>query len=206
MYQDISKIIAISGAPATYMSPDNTIHDIGQAIFANAPDVSSLTAGPNDDTPIQTLSFNFPNKAGTLLIKGTHVYCDVIPMGIKAADTAWHVAVHIETSMTQSFKDEFDKEMVNFSVISTDTSGFPNGPSSGVEVLRVNLTISWANVPYAQKLYASSNSVWASNYPTYKVRANTLTGHLQLLQVNAPLGISPHQVRETVNYSASTSI
>jgi hypothetical protein len=100
MYQDISKIIAISCAPATYMSPDNTIHDIRQAIFANEPDVSSLTAGPNNDTPIQTLSFNFPNKARTLLIKGAHVYCDVIPMGTKAADTAWQVVVYIETSMT----------------------------------------------------------------------------------------------------------
>jgi hypothetical protein len=84
-------------------------------------------------------------------------------MGTKAADTAWHVAVHIETSMTQSFKDEFDKEIANFSVISPDTPVSPNGPSDSVEVLRVNLTISWANVPYAQKLYASSNSVWASN-------------------------------------------
>jgi hypothetical protein len=100
MYQDISKIIAISGVPATYMSPDNTIHDIGQAVFANTPDVSSLTAGPNDDTPIQTLSFNFPNKAGTLLVKDAHFYCDVIYMGTKAADTAWHVVVYTEASMT----------------------------------------------------------------------------------------------------------
>jgi hypothetical protein len=96
--------------------------------------------------------------------------------------------------------------MANFSVISLGTPVSPNDASDSVEVFRVNLAISWANVPYAQKLYASSNSVWASNYRTYKVRANTLTGHLQLLQVNAPLGISPHQVREAVNYAASTSI
>lgn len=79
-------------------------------------------------------------------------------------------------------------------------------PFNGVDVWCVNLTISWANVPYARKLYASFNSIWSSNYSTYKVKANTLTGHLQLLQIIAPPGISPHQVREGVNYAASTTI
>lgn len=194
MYTDMTKFLAASDVPATFVQSDGSVVDTAKAIstviFADQP--VPPPDGAADAFDVQAPFFHFQNADKSLAIKGCHAYY-ALPLGKTGPDFAWHGCVNVAATTNQSFRTEYEAQKRSLHVFNAVQLG------GTADVWLVTMQVLWAAAPLAMAAFPIFQDLWNKQYGTYIVIMDTVVGSVQTVKIQCPANITPAQVRSAVD-------
>ncbi|KAF4331568.1 hypothetical protein FBEOM_14679 [Fusarium beomiforme] len=196
MYRDLALILREKGFPLFWKERNGDAVDVAyrlaQGLFANAKE-KGIAILIKDDSYIHKLPVSIESGDQGGIINAQHV-CYKIPMGKTGTEDAWQAALHMNKSLTDDFRHEYELEEADLIFLSNRKP--PTGP-----VWILTCEINWRTVLKAKNAGKSLGPKLEEDLGYYVPFTNT-EANLQIIKIVTRANVAPAQVRANIEVLA----
>ncbi|ENH73685.1 hypothetical protein FOC1_g10000522 [Fusarium oxysporum f. sp. cubense race 1] len=196
MYRDLALILREKGFPLFFKERNGDAVDVAyrlaQGLFANAKE-KGIAILIKDDQYIHKLPVSIESGDKSCIINTQHVYYK-IPMGKTGTEDAWQAALHMNKSLTDDFRQQYELEQADLVFLSNKKP--PTGP-----VWILTCEINWRTVLKANNAGKSLGPKLEEDHGYY-VPFTNIEANLQIVKIVTRANVAPAQVRANIEVLA----
>ncbi|KAF4417788.1 hypothetical protein FACUT_12017 [Fusarium acutatum] len=196
MYRDLALILREKGFPLFFKEKNGDAVDVAyrlaQGIFANANE-KGIAIHIKDGRHIHKLPVTIESGDKSCIINTQHVYYK-IPMGKTGTEDTWQAALHMNKSLTDDFRQQYELEQADLVFLSNKKP--PTGP-----VWILTCEVNWRTVLKAKNAGKSLGPKLEEDYGYYVPFTNIEANH-QILKIVTRANVAPAQVRANIEVAA----
>ncbi|KAF9774019.1 hypothetical protein IL306_008053 [Fusarium sp. DS 682] len=196
MYRDLALILREKGFPLFFKERNGDAVDVAyrlaQGLFANAKE-KGIAILIKDDRYIHKLPVSIEAGDKSCIINAQHAYYK-IPMGKTGTEDAWQAALHMNRSLTEDFRQQYELEQADLVFLSNKKP--PTGP-----VWILTCEINWRTVLKANNAGKNLGPRLEEDYGYY-IPFTNIEANLQIVKIVTRANVAPAQVRANIEVVA----